>query len=85
MKKAILTTPIKMENIKFYSEKSWFGGWEISANLKLEKIEKLPFITALLQQTHMDQYHWFISLKAYFSYKIKLEDIVKRINFTDLV
>ena len=47
MKKSLLTTPIRKENLFCNIGTGIFGNWEISFSLKLEKIEKLDCMNYL--------------------------------------
>ena len=85
MKKLLLTTPIRKENIECKFVIGIFGYWEIQFSLKLDRIEKLEFIISSNFIDLMNRVQLYIKIKLFNTYKIELEDIIKRIDFKDKV
>lgn len=85
MKKLILTTPIRKENWFCNIGSDIFGNWDISFDLKLEKIEKLECIYAYSYVGSNHNIQICICVRLFKTYRIQLEDIIKRINFKDTV
>ena len=85
MKKSLLTTPIRKENLFCNIGTGIFGNWEISFSLKLEKIEKLDCINASSYVGYNHNIQIYIYVRLFKTYKIQLEDIIKRIDFKDKV
>lgn len=85
IKKLLLTTPIRKENIECKFVIGIFGYWEIQFSLKLDRIEKLECITASSYVGFKNNILIGIYIQLFNTYRIQVEDIIKRINFKDTV
>lgn len=85
IKKLLLTTPIRKENLLCNISNGIFGYWEVNFSLKLDKIEKLDCITASNFIDLMNRVQLYVNIQLFKTYKIELEDIVKRIDFEDKI
>lgn len=83
IKKLLLTTPIRKDNIECNINR--IGVWEIGFSLKLEKIEKPDCIVVSNYVRFENNIQICIYVRLFNTYKIELEDIIKRIDFKDKV
>lgn len=85
IKKLLLTTPIRKENLFCNIGTGIFGNWVINFSLKLDKIEKLDCINAYSYVGFKNDIPIYIDVQSFKTYRIQLEDIIKRIDFKDKV
>ena len=85
MKKLLLTTPIRKENLFCNISNRIFGNWEINFSLELDRIKKLDCINSYSYVDLKNNIQIYINVRLFKTYKIGLEDIIKRIDFKDTV
>lgn len=85
MKKSLMTTPIRKENLFSNIGTGIFGNWDISFDLILERIERLEFICVYSYVGLKNNIHIYIYVQLFKTYRIQLEDIIKRIDFKDRI
>ena len=62
-----------------------FGNWKINFSVKLDRTEKLDCINSYSYVDLNNHIQIYISVRLFKTYKIELEDIIKRIDFKDKV